>query len=113
MANEYVPDEGDVVWLSFNPQSGKKQAGHRPALVLSPKSYNKATGLMVCAPVTTKIKGYPFEVLVELEGTESAILSDHLKSLDWQAREAKLKTRVNAEVLMEVKSRLKPLLGIG
>lgn len=68
---------------------------------------------MVCAPVTTKIKGYPFEVLLELKGTESAILSDHLKSLDWQAREAKFETRVNTEVLMEVKSKLKPLLGIG
>lgn len=112
MANEYVPDAGDVVWLSFSPQSGKEQAGHRPALVLTPKSYNKATGLMVCAPVTTKIKGYPFAVLLELKGTESAILSDHLKSLDWQAREAKFETRVNTEVLMEVKSKLKPLLGI-
>lgn len=112
MANEYVPDAGDVVWLSFSPQSGKEQAGHRPALVLTPKSYNKATGLMVCAPVTTKIKGYPFEVLLELKGTENAILSDHLKSLDWQAREAKFETRVNTEVLMEVKSKLKPLLGI-
>lgn len=112
MANEYVPDAGDVVWLSFSPQSGKEQAGHRPALVLTPKSYNKATGLMVCAPITTKIKGYPFEVLLDLQGTHSAVLSDHLKSLDWEASDAKFETRVNAEVLIKVKSRLKPLLGI-
>jgi mRNA interferase MazF len=113
MTNRYVPDEGDIVWLSFNPQSGKEQAGHRPALVLTPKSYNQVTGLMVCAPVTTKIKDYPFEVLVELDGTMSAVLSDHLKSLDWQARDAEFKSRVEAEILLEVRSKLKPLLGIG
>ncbi len=86
----YVPERGDVVWLSFDPQAGHEQAGHRPALVLSPKAYNGKTGLMLCCPLTTKIKGYPFEVL--LSGpTPSAALADQVKSLDWRVRKAKRK----------------------
>ena len=72
----YVPESGDVVWLEFDPQAGHEQAGHRPALVISPASYNGKTGLMVCCPMTTKIKGHPFEVLTHVDGTDCAVLSD-------------------------------------
>lgn len=86
----YVPERGDIVWLSFDPQAGHEQAGHRPALVLSPKTYNGKTGLMLCCPMTTKIKGYPFEVALA-GATPSAALADQVKSLDWRARKAKKK----------------------
>ena len=79
----YVPDRGDVVWLHFTPQAGHEQAGHRPALVLSPASYNRRSGLMLCCPITSRVKGYPFEVALgggqELAGV---ILADQVKSLD-------------------------------
>ncbi len=99
----YVPDAGDIVWLQFNPQAGHEQAGHRPALVLSPKKYNRF-GLMLCCPMTTRVKGYPFEVLVEGE-QESVILADQIKSLDWKARSAKRKGGVSDEVLAEVRAK--------
>ncbi len=96
----YVPERGDVVWLSFDPQAGHEQAGRRPALVLSPMAYNAKTGLMLCCPMTTKIKGYPFEVV--LAGpSPSAALADQVKSLDWRARKAKKKgAATKAEVGM-------------
>jgi mRNA interferase MazF len=77
----YVPDTGDIVWLQFDPQAGHEQAGHRPALVLSPAAYNGKTGLMLCCPMTTQIKGYPFEVLVA-GAKPSAVLADQVKSVD-------------------------------
>lgn len=86
----YVPERGDIVWLSFDPQAGHEQAGHRPALVLSPQAYNGKTGLMLCCPMTTKIKGYPFEVVLA-GAVSSAALADQVKSLDWRARKAKKK----------------------
>jgi mRNA interferase MazF len=82
-----VPDAGDVVWLEFDPQVGHEQAGHRPAVVLSPANYNGRTGLMVCCPLTTRIMGYPFEVLLAGQ-SGSAALSDQVKNLDWRARRA-------------------------
>ncbi len=83
----YVPDAGEIVWLSFDPQAGHEQAGHRPALVLSPAAYNAKTSLMVCCPMTTQIKNYPFEVVIA--GTPgSAVLADQVKSLDWRKRRA-------------------------
>ena len=82
MARSYVPETGDIVWLEFNPQAGHEQSGHRPALVISPSIYNSKTGLMVCCPLTTQIKGHPFEVITEVDGIYCAILSDKVKSLD-------------------------------
>ncbi len=110
MARAYVPDAGDVVWLAFSPQAGREQAGHRPALVLSPASYSRKTSMMLCCPMTTQIKGYPFEVVV---GTNppSAILSDQVKSLDWRVRRAKRKGTVPAEVLNEVRGKIRALIG--
>ena len=86
---EYAPQRGDIVWLRFTPHAGHEQAGRRPALVLSPRLYNRKVGLAVCCPITSKVKGYPFEVELP-EGLEAtgAVLCDQLKSLDWRARRA-------------------------
>ena len=108
----YVPDVGDVVWLQFDPQAGHEQAGHRPALVLSPALYNGKSGLMVCCPLSTKIKGYPFEVLINADGQESVVLSDQVKSLDWKIRRATKKGSVSEAVLLAVRARIKALLQI-
>jgi mRNA interferase MazF len=111
----FVPDAGDVVWLAFDPQAGHEQAGHeqaghRPALVLSPASYNAKTGLMVCCPLTTRIKGYPFETpLTSQPG--SAVLSDQVKNLDWRARRASRKGRVTDQELRLVRAKLRALIG--
>lgn len=83
----YVPERGDLVWPDFTPQAGHEQAGRRPALVLSPASYNRKSGLALVCPVTSRSKGYPFEVMlpdgIQIRGV---VLSDHVKSLDWRAR---------------------------
>lgn len=111
MVKRYVPDRGDVVWLNFTPQAGHEQAGHRPALVLSPASYNGKTGLMLCCPITSQIKGYPFEVAVEGEvGVSGVVLADQVKSLDWRARQAKRKGRVSPEVTERTLARVRALL---
>ena len=106
----YVPNRGDVVWLHFDPQAGHEQAGHRLALVLSPKKYNKLTNLMLCCPLTTVIKGYPFEVLTQLNDQTGVILADQVKSLDWHARRAKKAGVVERMVLDEVLAKLEVLL---
>jgi mRNA interferase MazF len=106
----FVPDTGDIVWLEFDPQAGHEQAGHRPALVISPASYNGKTGLMVCCPMTTKIKGHPFEVLVDGQDVPSAVLSDQVKSLDWKTRKAKKKGTVTTSVMAHVRAKIKALL---
>lgn len=110
MARGYVPDALDVVWLQFDPQAGHEQAGHRPAVVISPAAYNSKTGLLLCCPLTTKIKGHPFEVVVSVEGVESAILSDQVKSLDWKARRARKRGSISPEAMRHVKAKLKALL---
>lgn len=108
----YVPEAGDVVWLAFDPQAGHEQAGHRPALVISPSQYNGKTGLMVCCPMTTQIKGYPFEVLIQVDGHAGAVLSDQVKSLDWRVRKASRKGSAPAEVMALVRAKIKALLMI-
>ena len=111
-ARGYVPDAGDIVWLEFDPQAGHEQAGHRPALVVSPASYNGKTGLMVCCPMTTQLKGYPFEVPIEAGGIPSAVLADQVKSLDWKIRRAKKKGSAPADVVTHVRAKIKALLAI-
>ncbi len=109
----YVPDTGDLVWFSFSPRAGREQAGRRPGLVVSPRSYNAKTGLCLVCPVTGQAKGYPFEVeLPEGLPVEGVILSDHLKSADWHERKAEHIGAVPAEILDEVRAKLKPLLGL-
>lgn len=105
----YVPERGDIVWLSFDPQAGHEQKGHRPALVLSPKAYNGKTGLMLCCPMTTKIKGYPFEVLLA-DAKPSAALADQVKSLDWRARKARKKGVATKAEVMEALAKSRTLL---
>lgn len=107
----YVPDRGDIVWLQFNPQSGQEQAGHRPALVLSPVSYNRASGLMLCCPMTSQKKGYPFEVVISDDPQRpSVVLADQVKNLDWKARKAVKKGTAPLNVIMETLSKLQTLL---
>jgi mRNA interferase MazF len=105
----YVPDIGDIVWLHFDPQAGHEQAGHRPALVLSPARYNAARGMMICCPMTSRIKGYPFEV-VESGHPPSAVLADQVKSLDWRARQAVRKGVISGAKLAEVQAKIRALL---
>ena len=98
---------GDIVWLEFDPQ-----AGHRPALVLSPASYNEKAGLKVCCPLSTQVKGHLFEVVTEVDGTRCAVLTDHVKSLDWRARKAKHKSNIDEQELWDVRANKKALLMI-
>lgn len=106
----YLPNRGEVVWLHFSPQAGHEQAGHRLALVLSPRKYNKITGLMLCCPLTTAIKGYPFEVSTSIDGKPGVVLADQVKNLDWRARRAKKAGVVDGEVMDEVLAKLATLL---
>ena len=110
MARRYVPDTGDIVWLHFDPQTGHEHSGHRPALVLSPAAYNSKTNLMLCCPMTTQIKGYPFEVQIAGD-RPSAALADQVKSLDWIERKASRKGKVSSAELAEVRSKIFALIG--
>ncbi len=107
----YVPQCGDVVWLTLNPQAGYEQAGRRPAVVLSPQSYNGKTGLAILCPITSQIKGYPFEVIIPAGlPVSGAILSDQVKSLDWRAGNAELICTLPAGTISEVLQKLGTLL---
>lgn len=109
MGRRYVPESGDIVWLQFDPQAGHEQAGHRRAIVISPSSYNAKTGLMICCPMTTQIKGYPFEV--QISGTRpSAVLADQIKSLDWIVRKAVRKGRVSPIEMSQVRAKALALI---
>src|SRR5271167_550394 len=110
MPSPYVPEAGDIVWLSFDPQIGREQAGHRPAVVLSPAAYNQKTSLMVCCPMTTQIKNYPFEVVIA-GATLSAVLADQVKSLDWRKRRARRKGTIAAVEIAEVRAKIRALIG--
>lgn len=110
MARHYVPNAGDIVWLHFNPQAGHEQAGHRPAVVLSPAAYNEKTGLMLCCPMTTQLKGYPFEVVIA-GNHPSAVLADQVKSLDWVVRKTVFKGKVSPLELAEVRMKAAALIG--
>ena len=109
MPPAYVPDAGDIVWVNFDPQAGHEQAGHRPAVVLSPAAYNTKTSLMLCCPMTTQIKNYPFEVLIA-GLARSVVLADQIKSLDWRRRRAKRKGTVSPAELAEVRAKIRALI---
>jgi len=107
----YVPRRGDLIWLTFHPQAGHEQAGRRPAVVLSAESYNSKVGLALMCPITSQIKGYPFEVAIP-DGlkVQGVILSDQARSLDWKAREAAFIDVLPADVVEEVLAKLFSLL---
>jgi mRNA interferase MazF len=110
-ADTYVPDRGDIVWLDFDPQAGREQAGRRPALILSPASYNGKVGLVICCPITSRVKGLPFEVAIPPGlGVTGVILSDHVKSLDWRRRRAEWIADLAGPVVREVLGKLTALI---
>ncbi len=107
----YIPERGDAVWLTFTPQGGHEQAGRRPALVLSPVAYNQKVGLMICCPITSQVKGYPFEVgIPQNQNVTGVILADQVKSLDWQARQVAFIVTLPTHVTDEVLQKLNTLL---
>lgn len=111
MIKKYIPERGDIVVLDFNPQAGKEQAGKRPALVISPRTYNGKVGLALFCPITSQVKNYPFEVLLE-KGlkTKGVILVDHVKNLDWRARHAHFKEKLPRKAIQEVLAKLQLLI---
>ena len=111
MAPAYVPGRGDIVWLELDPQAGHEQAGRRPALVVSPRSYNKTVGLALFCPITSRVKGYPFEVLLPPDSrVQGAVLSDQVKSLDWRVRKARRIESVPENVMLDVSARIVALV---
>ncbi len=107
----YIPEQGDLVWIEFNPQAGHEQAGLRPALIISPAAYNRKVGLALICPITSKVKGYPFEVILpDKFKINGAILSDQIKSLDWQARKAKFIIKAPLEIINDVIAKIKTIL---
>ncbi len=111
MKHGVYSDSGDIVWITFNPQAGHEQAGHRPALVLSPKAYNGKVGLAILCTITSQVKGYPFEVNIP-DGLEvnGAILSDQVKSLDWKVRKAEFACKIPPTTYNEVVQKLSALV---
>jgi mRNA interferase MazF len=111
LAKAYVPDRGDIVWITLNPQAGHEQGGRRPAVAVSPRSYNGKAGLGLFCPITSRPKGYPFEVALPADlAVEGVVLADHVKSLDWRARRAELADRLPDETCAEVVGKLAALL---
>ena len=111
MAKAYIPDRGDVVWIALNPQAGHEQAGRRPAVVVSPRSYNGKVGLGLFCPITGRAKGYPFEVALPSDlSVKGVVLADQVKSLDWRARRAEFAARLPRETCAEVTGKLAALL---
>ena len=106
----YIPERGDIVWVEFNPQKGHEQKGHRPAIVISPYEYNSKTSLAIVVPITSKVKGYPFEVAVKGEYIQGVALSDQVKSLDYKARDFRFIEKVDDIILVEILYKIKLLL---
>ena len=111
MARSYIPERGDVVWLDFNPQAGREQAGRRPAVVLSPREYNKRSGLALLCPITSRVKNYPFEVcLPDAFDVRGVILCDQIKSLDWAARKLARQAQLDQSTMAHVLGKVHALL---
>lgn len=113
VTRNYVPDAGDLVWLTFDPQAGHDQRGRRPALILSPRTYNTKARLAIACPITSHVKGYPFEVVLPDGGkVTGAVLADHVKNLDWSARQVQFAGTAPIEVVSDVREKLRVLLGL-
>ena len=100
--NRYIPDAGDIVWISFDPSTGREHKKRRPALVLTPKEYSQKTNLLIACPITSKVKGYPFEVYINVKKIDGVVLVDQVKSLDWKSRKAAFIARASRDVHDEV-----------
>lgn len=109
MVKKYIPERGDIVWLNFNPSKGHEQAGLRPAIIVSSKKYNQI-GLALTCPITSKIKGYPFEVILKHEKVDGAVLSDQVRTLDWQERGVKLACIASGQTIASVQRNLVKLV---
>lgn len=109
MSRAYVPDAGDLVWINFNPQAGHEQARYRPAVVLSPVAHNSKTSLMLCCPMTTQIKNYPFEVRIA-GPAPNVVLADQVKSLDWRMRRARRQGKISAAELADIRAKIRALI---
>jgi mRNA interferase MazF len=113
VARAYVPDAGDLVWLTFDPQAGHAQRGRRPALILSPRAYNSKARLAIACPITNQVKGYPFEVPLPPGGKiGGVILADHVKNLDWKARRVEFAAKATNDIIEDVRERLRVVLGL-
>jgi mRNA interferase MazF len=112
MVAHYVPQAGDIVWLNFDPQAGREQNRRRPALVLTDQGYNRASGLVVVCPLTSKRKPYPFALPVVVDQVEGAVLVDHLKSLDWKVRDVAFHSKSDPALLNKVRTYVGVLLSI-
>jgi mRNA interferase MazF len=113
VSRRYVPEAGDLVWLTFDPQSGREQRGRPPAVILSPRVYNARSELAIACPITSKVKGRMFEVVVPPGSRiEGAVLVNHLKSLDWKERRAQFAGRLDDATLAEIRERVRPLIGL-
>jgi len=109
----YCPDEGDIVWIDFDPQKGHEQRGHRPALVLTPLAYNRRVRLCVLCPITTEVKGYPFEMPVPPGGTTiGAVLCDQVKNMSWAERRCRFIERAPVGLIDHIRAKVKALLKI-
>jgi mRNA interferase MazF len=111
-ATSFVPQAGDIVWLDFDPKAGREQARRRPALVMTEQSYNRASGLMIVCPLTSRRKPYPFALPASIDKVEGAVLVDHIKSMDWTARKATFHSKADSALLAKVRAYLGVLLGI-
>ena len=113
MVKEYIPKQGDIIFTNFDPQIGKEQAGARPALVISISTYNQKAKLLVCCPITSQIKNYPFEVVLsKQQKTQGAILSDQIKNIDWIARPFYFIEKINPQSFQEVLAKIAVLLSL-
>ncbi len=112
MVTRYVPEAGDIVWMDFDPQAGREQAHRRPALVLTDQSYNRASGLVVVCPLTSKRRPYPFALPVVVDQVDGAVLVDHLKSMDWRARSVAFHSKAEPSILSRVRAYVAVLLRI-
>lgn len=112
MVKPYIPRARDIIWLDFDPQAGREQAKRRPALVITDRTYNQASGLVVVCPLTSRRWPYPFALPAIVDKVEGAVLVDHLKSMDWTARKAAFHSKADAALLTKVRAYLGVLLGI-
>ncbi|MBI4599352.1 endoribonuclease MazF [Candidatus Uhrbacteria bacterium] len=106
----YVPHRGDIVWINLNPTRGHEQGGSRPALVISSQSYNERVGMMLACPITSHVKGYPFEVAIKIQDVEGVVLADHVRSIDWTCRPVCLVGRCDEEIVEDVQHKLNVLI---